>query len=68
MPETIPDQTSNAGTESRSRDWYEWLDEAEELVKQAKILPDMRRHPHAERMRKIDAAIEALQSARELCQ
>ena len=63
----LPNRSSDAGPEETSpRDWYEWLCEAEELIAQAKIMPDMRRIPHAERVAKINDAVMALAEAIEL--
>jgi hypothetical protein len=65
-PETIPDRASDAGPEARPRDWYEWLCEAEDLIKVAKVMPDMRQIPNADRVSKIREAMQALQEAQEL--
>ena len=63
----LPNRASDGGPEeSKPRDWYEWLCEAEDLIDIAKVLPDMRRTPHAERVKQIDRAMQALAEAKEL--
>ena len=74
MPETLPDQTSNAGPESQQdMDWWDLLWVADENIKAAKrteqdgynySAPGAKRN--RSRIAAIDHAIEALQEAKEL--
>jgi hypothetical protein len=64
--ETIPDRASNAGPEeSNSRDWYEWLDEARDTLRDAMRMGQQHTLA-AVRIRLIKQAREALDSAIEL--
>lgn len=65
---TIPERASNAGPEeSRPRDWYEWLDEATDLISQAKRCNrDLISNERDERLMLIFLASAAIVQAAEL--